>query len=49
MLHMFAYEYAYLHQWGGLVFIVDVQPVGWWLGFVPIGWDIFCYYRYRIW
>ena len=29
------------HRWGGLVFIVDVLPVGWRLGFFPIGGDIF--------
>ena len=51
---MRAYGYVYqywrtFHRWGGLVFIVDVQLVGWLLGFVPIGWDIFCHYRYRIW
>ena len=48
MLHMFAYEYAYqywrtFHRWGGLVFIVDVLRVGSLLGFIPIGWDSFCY------
>ena len=36
------------HRWGGLVFIVDVLQVGWRLGFIPIGWDISCYYLYRI-
>ena len=25
------------HRWGGLVFIVSVFPVRWWLGFFPIG------------
>ena len=27
------------HNWGGHVFIVDIQPVGPLLGFVAIGWD----------